>query len=360
MARHRDAPPRHLQGRLQSPARGDICGFPRDRPGPGLSLHKALHRAAAGKLHRARAGDHHVCSAGQRVDGLGLPLCAARGHLRHGRPRRPPPPLRRPEEPRYVRQASFAAFSRDGRRAAMQPVPRPRLQVADPSPCFWPRRHPERVRAVHQPRPKPPGRLRGCGGGRWSPWRWQETLRLDVRHLSHGARRHHRLRPLFRPSLRSAPPPPLSQAPSTCTPSSAAASYSRPSIQPRADHAPLLPSTPPGPALFAFFSCSRSCCCAVGGSAADEHRLSPSLPSAGMATKFYIVFFVQQCAMKPVYSSALGIIGPISISIFSALVNRLAQCCGALPLAPLPFGCLCLLLLPDLSSSFGGASWLSC
>lgn len=62
-------------------------------------------------------------------------------------------------------------------------------------------------------------------------------------------------------------------------------------------------------------------------------RLVP-IATAGMATKFYIVFFVQECGMKPVYSSSLGIASPISICLFSALVNCLGQYCGLTPSPP--------------------------
>uniref|UniRef100_A0A061QN90 Mfs general substrate transporter n=2 Tax=Tetraselmis sp. GSL018 TaxID=582737 RepID=A0A061QN90_9CHLO len=50
--------------------------------------------------------------------------------------------------------------------------------------------------------------------------------------------------------------------------------------------------------------------------------------ASGMAAKFYVVFFVQACGMGPVYASVLGILGPISISACSALVNHLATRAG--------------------------------
>jgi hypothetical protein len=46
-----------------------------------------------------------------------------------------------------------------------------------------------------------------------------------------------------------------------------------------------------------------------------------------MASKFYAVFFVQECGLSPIYSSLLSILAPLSVSAFSAAVNRFGRLC---------------------------------
>lgn len=57
---------------------------------------------------------------------------------------------------------------------------------------------------------------------------------------------------------------------------------------------------------------------------ADDRRAD----CAGMTIKFFALFFIQMCAMQPVYVSLLAVFTPLGVSIAALLGQPLSKRCG--------------------------------
>jgi hypothetical protein len=53
--------------------------------------------------------------------------------------------------------------------------------------------------------------------------------------------------------------------------------------------------------------------------------LTTTATRAGMSVKFFALFFLQRCAMSPVYTSALAAVSPVVVSAASMVAERVSK-----------------------------------